>query len=142
MSQNNNGAFVRWQGRTIEQLGVVNNLLIGLATGLLAYETQLAFEVNANFSLCEKSWLISSVIFNFLSLIVGCYVAWNRLKSFRITAKIARKRETSDREGIDELRGKTKSLDSVTWFLISTQFIVFLLGISSLLIVTVMRYLQ
>jgi hypothetical protein len=41
-----NDSFVRWQGRTIEQLGFVNNLLIGLAAGILAFQMDKGLSFN------------------------------------------------------------------------------------------------
>lgn len=41
---NNDRAFVRWQGIARDQLGRTANLLIGLATGLLAYESTLLLD--------------------------------------------------------------------------------------------------
>ena len=44
MSNDEQQSFIRWQSMRIEQLSFVNNLLIGLATGMLAFQTQLAFD--------------------------------------------------------------------------------------------------
>jgi hypothetical protein len=142
MSTNRNESFVRWQGRSIEQLGFVNNLLIGLATGLLAFETQLAFDDKASLIAAEKYIAIASIILVFLSLAFGCFVSLNRLRSFHFTAKIARKREIGKREGIEKLRADVQDLDKDTWKFLKYQTISFALGGLLLLAVTLIRYLR
>lgn len=51
MSDTNEQSFIRWQKFRIEQLGYVNNLLIFLATGMLAFQVQLAVK-----ELCFTNW--------------------------------------------------------------------------------------
>ena len=142
MSNDENTSFVRWQGRSIEQLGFVNNLLLGLATGLLAFETQLAFDDKVSLIAIEKYAATASIILVFLSLAIGCFVALNRLRSFHFTAKIARKRETDKREGIEKLRTDVQDLDKNTWKFLKCQTISFALGGLLLLTVTLIRYLR
>jgi len=140
MSNNRRKSFVRWQGRAIEQLGFVNNLLIGLATGVLAFQTQLAFDDNVSFALTEKILLVLSIASVFFSLALGCYIAWNRLCSFRITTRIARKRETNQREGIEGMRALSKTLDKRTWTLLPWQTSLFAFGGLLLLVASIVRY--
>lgn len=142
MSENNNESFVRWQGRAIQQMGFLNNLLIGLTTGLLAFQTQIAFDKDVALSNCEKWFVILSLSFLFLSLVLGLYLAWNRLNDFRLTAQVARKREKDDREGISDKRQEYKVLGRRTWVCIWLQAITFAFGSLALLIVTIMRYLK
>jgi len=141
MSNEGNGSFVRWQGRTIEQLGFVNNLLIGLATGMLAFQTKLAFDDKVSFTTVERWLAIPSIILVFFSLAFGCYVAWNRLRSFRATMQTARKRETGQRQSIEELRALSAALDKRTWKLLPVQTALFALGGLLLLVSSVLRYL-
>jgi hypothetical protein len=140
MSENQNESFIRWQDISIHQLGAVNNLFIGLATGLLAFQTQLAFDQEVNLLPWETLIMAASLIFLFLSILVGCYLAWNRLSDFRLTAQIARKREKDQRGDIAELRCKSKYLGNLTWSLIQWQAVLFALGSLVLLIVTIGRY--
>ena len=142
MSTGRRESFVRWQGRTIEQLGFVNNLLIGLATGVLAFQTQLAFNDTVSFTLAERGFLVSSITLVFLSLLFGCYIACNRLCSFRTTEQVARKRETNQREGIERLRYRYRTLDKRTWALLPFQTGLFAFGGGLLLVASVLRYLK
>lgn len=142
MSNNEQQSFVRWQGITIKQLSFVNNLLIGLATGMLAFHTQLAFDDKSSVTAVDKWLVVLSIVFLFLSLAIGCYLALNRLCSFRITAQVARKRETDARERIEELRTVARKLDERTWRLLAGQTILFALGGLPLVIASVIRYLR
>ena len=128
MAAEKNASFIRWQGRTIEQLGFVNNLLIGLATGLLIFEGKLSFDKKEILTCVDKWLIVLSVLSIFISLSIGCYVAWNRLRSFRHTTQIARQRETGKRINIDELRALVRKLDNRTWPLLTTQTILFAIG--------------
>jgi hypothetical protein len=141
MPGNENESFVRWQGRSIRQMGFVNNLLTGLATGLLAFQTQIAFDDKVILSTSERRVAIFSLVLIFASLVVGCYLAWNRLRSFRATAQAARKRETGNREGIFEIRSRYRRLDRITWLCIRWQGILFALGSFLLLGLTIAGYL-
>lgn len=127
-------SFVRWQERSIEQLGFVNNLIMGLSTGLFAFQLKIIFDASLP-ATDNNRWIFElSIVFIFLSLLVGIFVAWNRLRSFRATAQIARSRETNQRESIDENREKTKKLDNLTWFLLSTQSLFFAFGVLALFV--------
>lgn len=127
-----NESFVRWQDRLIGQLGFVNNLIIGIDAAFLAYFFQLDFQGIGLGSPLRKGIMISLVTILFISLLIGLLLAWNRLGSFRYTARIARKRETGNREGIDELRQITEKKDDKTWDLLKLQIASFSLGITFL----------
>lgn len=142
LSEQARASFVRWQGRTTEQLGFVNNLFIGLATGLLAFQTNLAFDDKTHLTAVEKIFVVPSMILIALSLMLGCYVAWNRLGSFRITTKIAKKRENNESKVIDKLRKSTRSKDKYTWCILMLQTISFGLGGLFLLVASMIRYLK
>ena len=140
MSNNDKQSFIRWQGRTIEQLGFVNNLLIFLATGMLAFQIQLAIR-EISFTILNKCIIVLSMLLIFISLILGCYLAWNRLLSFRITAQVARKMETGKREDIEDLRDKVKTLDKRTWWLLPVQTVSFGLGALLLVIFAIIHFI-
>jgi hypothetical protein len=135
-------AFIRWQGRTIEQLGFVNNLLIGLSTGLLAFHAQLAFNSDVPLSPTENTALALSSAFIFASVILGCFVAWNRLSSFRGTTRIVRTRQAGQRGDIEELRERVSRADNRTWRLLSLQILSFAVGALVLFLITVLRILR
>lgn len=141
MSDKEKQSFIRWQGRTIEQLGFVSNLLIFLATGMLAFQVQLAIR-EISLTILDKCTIILSTLLIFISIMFGCYLAWNRLLSFRLTAQVARKRETGKREGIEDLRKKVETQDKRTWWLLPTQIVSFGLGALPLVIFAIIHFIE
>ncbi|MFZ3058446.1 MAG: hypothetical protein WA102_01795 [Candidatus Methanoperedens sp.] len=138
MPNGKNESFIRWQGRTIKQLSFVNNLMIGLATGLLAFQTNLIFNYRATLLSSDKWLLLISILMVLFSLFFGCCAALNRLSSFQKTSHVARKREEGGkkREGIKEMRDLVKKLDGRTWLLLQVQIVLFALGGLFLLLVS------
>lgn len=141
MSQTDKESFIRWQGRTIEQLGFVNNLLIGLATALLIFGAKLPFDEKLKLSCSEKWLIIASLLSVFLSISSGVYVAWNRLRSFRFTTRVARQRETGKRTNISELRQLVSKFDKRTWPMLTIQTILFVLGALFFATFSILKYL-
>ena len=139
-ADNGDESFIRWQGRLLKQMGFFNNLLLGLTTGLIAFQTQLAFDQGVSLMPCEIVVLLTSILILFLSILVGCYLAWNRLNDFRFTAQIARKRENGQLDGIGKLRRKSDRFGERTWNLIQWQAALFVLGSLLLFIATIGRY--
>src|SRR5882762_2389859 len=67
-------AFVRWQGNAMKQLGYLNNLLIALSAGLLAFQTNLAFDDKYSIKAAdERTLIVTSAVFAFLSAAVGIF---------------------------------------------------------------------
>jgi len=76
----------------------------------------------------------------FGSVWVGCYLAWNRLQAFRVTAQVARKRETTERDGIEDLRKTMEAKDKRTWQLIWWQLTLVAGGILLMLVVALAHF--
>ena len=95
---------VRWQDTTIIQLGTVNNLLIGLASGFLAFTIN-----NFNsFHYIPNSIKIST-FFLVLSIFFGIITSLSRLYDFRITRNIVLSKQRflkSELEKIKEAKSK------------------------------------
>jgi hypothetical protein len=91
------GVFPRLQERTQTQLGFINNLLVTLAVGLLAF----AVNASANSSSLDRGWrkwlLFSGIVALTLSALAGLRLAFNRLASHRGTTRVARLRQLRDR---------------------------------------------
>ena len=124
----NNESFIRWQERSIQQLGFVNNLLIGLSTAIFIFQIKVSFDQTISLPNTIFCLFFISIIFIFLSITFGCITAWIRLKDFHLTSKIARKREKNKRDSINTLRERSKSLGSATWTLLTIQAIFFIFG--------------
>jgi amino acid permease len=140
-SANKKQSFIRWQERTMKQLGYVNDLLIALSIGLIAFQTQLVIG-QESFNILNKVIISLSLLLILLSILLGCYVAWNRLLSFRLTAQIARKRETNQRARIDELRDEVKIKDERTWWYLHAQAVSFGVGALLLVIFTITHLIE
>jgi len=139
---NEDRAFLRWQEIRQNQLTYVNDILILLATGLFGFQIQFGFNSAVQIA-PSKVFFIISMIFIFVSIITGIFVAWNRLFSFRKTSEIARNREKingeceirysdediqSFKEKNKTLRAETKKLDKTTWISLTLQICLFSFG--------------
>lgn len=132
-------AFIRWQGITIRQLSFVNNLIIGLSTGLLAFQLNLVFSNEAISQIKGGLIFLCSILFVLISLGVGLLTAWNRLKDFRITEKIARNKQKGESGDIEDLRKQSDKLGKKTWILLKLQMAFFGVGALLLLILAIIR---
>lgn len=112
-------SFVRWQAITREHLSSTSNLVLGLATGLLAFQSTLLLD--------HKLAVPCSFVFGVLSLAflggsVGfaLWCAINRLRDFRLTAQIAHRRSNGEND-LNSEREEAKSLGKTTWHLFRAQ---------------------
>lgn len=128
MESNERASFVRWQGRTITQFGFVTNLLLGLATGELAILLGVALDRREGLTATSHAVILVSLILLAGSVVLGCWLALNRLASFRTTAQVARQREKNVIEDLDRLRTRTKRLDETSWWLLRAQVVLFATG--------------
>jgi hypothetical protein len=121
--------FIRWQALTIQQLGAVNNLLIGLATGIIALECRYIPDL-VDFGFCEMLILGTSLLCLTCSVGFGLGAACNRLLDFRWTAQIAKLRRPNRNDSpiVAKLRKEVKSLGKRTWCYFRWQSVSFALG--------------
>jgi hypothetical protein len=134
MDQNAHDAFVRWQSASIAQLGFVNNLLILLAGGMMTLEAGAVLDKLDSIGMSTKNWLLCSLVLLAVSIALGLWLAMNRLYSIRYTAQIARGRQKlRHADELSQLRRRTRGLDSITWRLLWSQMVPFLLGAGALL---------
>lgn len=92
------GVYPRLQERVQTQLGFLNNLLITLAIGVLAFSANASANSTELSELRWRKWLLfAGIILLALSVLVGLRLANNRLQSLRITARVARMRELRHR---------------------------------------------
>lgn len=118
--------FAKWQGVTREQLGATSNLILGLATGLLAFVTLLLIDRKLVTS-CAFGFGVAGSILLALSVALALWCATNRLTDFRLTAKIAHPKN-SDSSQIEEFREESKRLGDRTWDIFRSQIWSFALG--------------
>lgn len=85
-------AYPRWQDRTRSGLEFENNLLIGLSGGLLVVTVGLT-----RYTLAWQRLLLGiGLVLLGLSVVVGIWLAANRLQSARLTARLVRIRQQRD----------------------------------------------
>jgi hypothetical protein len=124
----NNDRFVRWQGRQIEEFGKTINLILGICIASIGFTINQLLAKDFKFSSeCEKHFIIVGVCL--LMLAVACLIVTsiNRLYSIRLTKDITRNLD-GDKSIRDNLRAKTKILDSCTWRFFRWSLITFGLG--------------
>ena len=128
MAESENGyeRFAKWQGVTREQLGSTSNLVLGLATGLLAFTTLLLLDrklvVSFAFGFGVAAYFLLAV-----SVVVALWCATNRLTDFRLTAKIANPKNSSSPQ-LEEWREESRLLGDKTWAIFRCQLWSFALG--------------
>jgi len=137
-TKKNRDSSIRWQGRTIEQFGYAQNLILGLAIASIGYEIALVL----NKEIERASWQNCLLSISLLAFVISagsalwCVVI--RLRNFRATADIARKREDgASNQDLQPQRTKTKELGELTWTLLWWQISSFAIGVLSLVIVSV-----
>jgi hypothetical protein len=133
-----NISYSKWQNIRISQLGFANNLIIALGVALLGYIIDFIQTENLILTCLQKSlfWVGCSLII--FSISFGIFVVLNRLEDFKLTARIARKRESKERDGIENDRIESKKLGKKTWnrfiWQISTFIVSFLILLVMVLI--------
>src|SRR5688500_13145415 len=120
----NHDRFIRWQSITIQHFSSTTNLILSLATGLLAFNSLLLIE-NKFESACAFNTAIFGMILMLLSVLFAIACMINRLHDFRLTAQIARK----DVEGgsVSQDRDEAKVIGKLTWVLLYLQLSMFII---------------
>lgn len=132
-------SFVRWQSATREQFSAVSNLVLGLATGLLAFLANTPSELKTSDG-CLLAISVISLVLLTASVAVAISCAYNRLHDFRKTAQIARKRSKGD-PLVSEDRLETRVLGEISWCLFRWQLGLFAFGVIGVTFVMIFRLL-
>lgn len=128
MAHTDSESFVRWQEVTRNHFSALSNLVLALATGVLAFNSSLLVDHKMP---SEGSFLFSIASLVFLAASI-CFALWcsvNRLRDFRLTAQVARKHQRGEMN-IQPLRGESSSMGNLTWRLFWLQ--VGLFGVGSI----------
>ncbi|WP_139042191.1 hypothetical protein [endosymbiont of Riftia pachyptila] len=133
--------FLRWQGRSLEYLSYAINLFLGLSIAAIGFEMSLL--QNTEFNLAGWQKCIFSL--SLLSLVVasglGVACVLNRVKDFRDTTAIARKKSKEEYDDeLDELREIVGVIGTRTRNLFNWQAWLFSIGIFLLVVVMVVFY--
>lgn len=127
----NNESFIRWQGRSLEELGKAINLLLSLslATSGFLIVKLLDSDFKCELNTLQTILLIGGLVLTSITILVLLFLIYNRLLSFRRTTQIARKREKGERDEIEALRKEVKEIDSHTWKLFKWSIIFFFISL-------------
>ena len=136
------GSFVRWQGRTINQFGYTTNLILGLAVASLGFSFGLLRGTDFTLFCWSKCFFVLSMFVQLISVFAGIFCSINRLRDFRKTTKVARMTEQGEgsQRDRDKLREETDRLGHWTWTLFYSQMWTFLVGEVLLVFALLMRY--
>ena len=136
-------SFIRWQSIAINQLGYANGLILTFAAASLGFALGIIKDVRYVPGCWSKAFMLLSCVSLLLSVSLGLVCIFNRLSDFRLTARIARVRETQERDGavselnsqsLEELRMKVKKVGENTWRLFLWQLGTFVLGVLALVV--------
>lgn len=119
-------SFVRWQTITREYFSSVSNLILGLATGLLAF---LVSGLTSSLPATKCLLIIGTGSLGLLaaSVIFAVWCAINRLRDFRGTAQIARARSKGEPVPAGA-RQESKIMGQLSWLLFWWQLVLFGFG--------------
>lgn len=137
MASNDIESFVHWQTVTRDHFSSVSNLVLGLATGLLAFVVS-GFPFLQLTSKCLLFVSTGSMLFLAASIGLAVWCAINRLRDFRATAQIARSRSKGESVSPDA-RYNTKVLGRLSWRLFWWQLILFVFGATGVSITAIAR---
>jgi len=126
--------FIRWQNARIQQTGFVNNLLIALSSGILIWQGQSLSSGSIDLR-NHISYGLSASSF-FISIVLGCYIAWIRLADFRMTADVLRSliesspslKDKEEQATRKKMRADAKRYGENTISYLPIQFLTFIFG--------------
>ena len=120
--------LVKWEDRRRNQLGVTNNVVLGLATGLLGFLTNyLKDHVGSDNSDYAVFCIVTSILLAVIGSITRLYDYKKTTDTIRLKIKQL-KSGKNFKEEQDDLRTESHFLGECTWFLLWAQLILFGLG--------------
>jgi len=129
-SSKNNESFIRWQAITIGQLSYAINLILGFSVAGLGFGVSLLLKDTFNPISWQKYTFVLSLVSLLASFALGVWCTVNRLRDFRATMRITRKRDKEECETeVQALRLLTDKLGKKTWGIFWWQIGTFSAGI-------------
>lgn len=137
MANQQSDSFIRWQSTTREHFTLTSSVVLGLSTGLLAFISEhLLTSPHPPCSVLLIGCI--AVILLVLSIGLALWCSINRLRDFRLTAQIARRRHPGEQVPTED-RSETKILGERSWLLFWWQLTLFGLGATISAIALLMR---
>lgn len=112
---------IRWADIRRNQLGFVNNLCLGLAVGLVAFDANKLLDN-------PHPWLLTSLVLAALSALFGILTSVVRLASFRGTARL---HSVATHQVTTKLRQSARLFDAFTWWFLWCQLTALALTIAA-----------
>ncbi len=128
-------SYIRWQNIRITQFGFANNLIIGLSIAQVGYIVNFIQSDNLVLNCFQKILFWFGGGLSLVSIALGIFVVFNRLEDFRLTAKIAKNRESDIIESLETDRKKSMKLGKKSWNTFIWQTSTFIIGFLLLLII-------
>jgi hypothetical protein len=126
MSTKPSDSFVRWQSATREHFTLTSSVVLGLSTGLLAFFSERF--LSGSRPSCGLLLLgLAALLLLAASITLALWCSINRLRDFRATAQIARRRDNNESVPPED-RLETKILGELSWRLFWWQLILFGVG--------------
>jgi len=130
--------FIRWQGRSLEYLSYAINLFLGLSIGAQGFEMSLLQDSQFNLMGWQKCVFVLSLLSLLAASGLGVACVLNRVKDFRDTTAIARKKSKEEYDDeLDELREIVGIIGTRTRNLFNWQAWLFSIGVLLLVLVMV-----
>jgi hypothetical protein len=122
-------AFVRWQGRTVDQLGSVSNLILGLSTAAIGLLATALVDGRVPAVGWSRWAFLFALLCELVATVSGVALAWNRLLDFRATMNSAKARLRQETDQLPGLREETQVLGEATWRMLKVQTASFIAGV-------------
>jgi hypothetical protein len=121
--------FAKWRLISIDELGKVVNLLLGISFATLGY--QINFLVDEEYIYKGQEWLFtSSVVLILASIALGLITTFNRLLDFRWTSLLLKMRmDEESKENVKSFKERIDKVGERSWILFSWQITTFSFGI-------------
>ena len=111
----------------------LNNLIIGLSIAQIGYIVNFIQSDNLVLNCLQKKLFWFGGGLSLVSIALGIFVVFNRLEDFRLTAKIAKNRESNIIESLETDRNKSTKLGKKSWNAFIWQTSTFIIGFFNLL---------
>ena len=143
MDNNKKEPFVRWQGRSLDYLSYAINLVLALSIAGIGFEAKILSEDSFSPPGFGKASFTLSILFLLLSAASGLACILSRLKDFRDTTTIARKKTKDEYDTeLDQLRDIVGILGKRTKCYFNWQVALFSFGVLMLLVSLSITYQQ
>ncbi len=138
MADNYKKPFIRWQSRSLDYLSYAINLFLALSITSLGFGVNLLRDTAFNPSSCIRYVFGISLLALILGSAAGIACVLNRIKDFRDTVAIARKKSKEEYdEELEELRELVGVVGKTTRLLFKWQVCLFSIGVL-LLVITIL----